>query len=48
MNIKAERIEQMVQLINRNLQLIYSGQYEGRSFEQFISTASNIVHTPVL
>lgn len=29
MNIKAERIEQMVQIINRNLQLIYCGQQQG-------------------
>ena len=29
MNVKAERIEQMIQVINRNLQLIFSGQVEG-------------------
>lgn len=26
MNIKAERIEQLIQIVNRNLQLVYSGQ----------------------
>jgi hypothetical protein len=29
MNIKAERIEQLIQLVNRNLQQIYSGQQDG-------------------
>ena len=29
MNIKAERIEQMIQIVNRNLLLIYAGQREG-------------------
>jgi len=28
MNIKAERIEQLIQIVNRNLQLVYSGQAE--------------------
>lgn len=28
MNVKAERIEQMIQVINRNLQLVFSGQIE--------------------
>ena len=28
MNIKAERIEQLIQIVNRNLQLIYSGSGE--------------------
>lgn len=30
MNIKAERIEQMIQIINRNLQLIFVGESEGK------------------
>ena len=29
MNIKAERIEQLIQIVNRNLLLIYSGQRDG-------------------
>lgn len=29
MNIKAERIEQLIQLVNRNLLLIFSGQPDG-------------------
>lgn len=29
MNIKAERIEQMIQLVNRNLMMVFSGQREG-------------------
>jgi hypothetical protein len=29
MNIKAERIEQMIQIVNRNLQLVLAGQSEG-------------------
>jgi hypothetical protein len=29
MNIKAERIEQLIQLVNRNLSLVFAGQLEG-------------------
>jgi hypothetical protein len=29
MNVKAERMEQMIQVINRNLQLVFSGEPEG-------------------
>lgn len=29
MNIKAERIEQLIQIVNRNLQMIFSGQTDG-------------------
>eukprot|EP01038_Epipyxis_sp_PR26KG_P004770 gene4770-6692_t len=29
MNIKAEKIEQLIQIINRNLSLVYTGQFDG-------------------
>eukprot|EP00598_Pedospumella_elongata_P000366 CAMPEP_0184973908 /NCGR_PEP_ID=MMETSP1098-20130426/5512_1 /TAXON_ID=89044 /ORGANISM="Spumella elongata, Strain CCAP 955/1" /LENGTH=756 /DNA_ID=CAMNT_0027496413 /DNA_START=91 /DNA_END=2361 /DNA_ORIENTATION=- len=29
MNVKAERMEQMIQVVNRNLQLVFSGEQEG-------------------
>lgn len=29
MNVKAERMEQMIQVVNRNLQLVFSGEMEG-------------------
>jgi hypothetical protein len=29
MNVKAERMEQMIQVINRNLQLIFCGEQNG-------------------
>jgi hypothetical protein len=29
MNVKAERMEQMIQVVNRNLQLVFSGEPEG-------------------
>jgi hypothetical protein len=35
MNIKAERIEQLIQIINRNLLLAYSGQSSGASSFEF-------------
>jgi hypothetical protein len=31
MNVKAERIDQLIQIINRNLLLIFSGQTEGKN-----------------
>jgi len=30
MNVKAERMEQMIQVVNRNLQLVFSGEMEGK------------------
>lgn len=39
MNIKAERIEQLIQLVNRNLQVILSGQEDGNyDFSKFMSS----------
>ena len=29
MNVKAERMEQMIQVVNRNLQLVFAGETEG-------------------
>jgi hypothetical protein len=41
MNVKAERMEQMIQVINRNLQLVFSGEPEGA--EKVVSKiASNL------
>ena len=31
MNVKAERMEQMIQVVNRNLQLVFSGEQEGNT-----------------
>ena len=33
MNIKAEKIEQVIQIVNRNLLLITSNQQKGKIFE---------------
>jgi hypothetical protein len=33
MNIKAERIEQLIQLVNRNLYLIFSGHRDGSFYD---------------
>jgi hypothetical protein len=32
MNAKAEKIEHLIQIINRNLLLIYNGQVDGTEF----------------
>eukprot|EP00607_Mallomonas_marina_P005312 CAMPEP_0182434938 /NCGR_PEP_ID=MMETSP1167-20130531/72721_1 /TAXON_ID=2988 /ORGANISM="Mallomonas Sp, Strain CCMP3275" /LENGTH=76 /DNA_ID=CAMNT_0024625381 /DNA_START=1 /DNA_END=228 /DNA_ORIENTATION=+ len=32
MNAKAERIEQVIQIVNRNLQLVFSGQNDGMAY----------------
>lgn len=44
MNIKAERIEQLIQLVNRNLSLVFSGQVEGNRQYALYLLYRNIYH----